>query len=164
MSNVAIASKRFQPHRILILQQDGDFVPSLPYEADFDINLPSDQIKRIIISLHGTGGDAQATHSLGRQVVLAQAGTQPQIPAETLVIAPQFVMSGNSNPNENEFTGTLDRDILYWQGGRESANLSGNHADNLDCAPRTGDFSPRFEVGATGGFEFLNHHLVFFRG
>ncbi len=34
----------------------------------------------------------------------------------------------------------------------------------MDCAPRTGEFSLRFEGGATGGFGFLNSHLVFLRG
>jgi len=34
---------------------------------------------------------------------------------------------------------------------------------NLDCAPCTGEFLPRFESGATGCFGFLNPHLVFLR-
>ena len=34
----------------------------------------------------------------------------------------------------------------------------------LDCAPPVGEFSPRFEGGATGSFGFLNLHLVFLRG
>jgi hypothetical protein len=34
----------------------------------------------------------------------------------------------------------------------------------LDCAPPTGEFSPRIEGGATGGFGLLYCHLVFLRG
>ena len=34
----------------------------------------------------------------------------------------------------------------------------------VDCAPPVGEFSPRFEGGATGSFGFLNLHLVFLRG
>ena len=34
----------------------------------------------------------------------------------------------------------------------------------LDCAPPGGEVSPRFEGGATGGFGFLNRHLIFLRG
>jgi DNA-binding NtrC family response regulator len=34
----------------------------------------------------------------------------------------------------------------------------------LECAPPTGDFSPRFEGSATGGFGLLNLHLVFHWG
>jgi hypothetical protein len=35
---------------------------------------------------------------------------------------------------------------------------------HVDCAPPVGEFSPRFEGGATGSFGFLNLHLVFLRG
>jgi ABC-type uncharacterized transport system substrate-binding protein len=34
----------------------------------------------------------------------------------------------------------------------------------LDCAPPTGEISPRFEGSATGSFGFLNRHLIFLRG
>ena len=34
----------------------------------------------------------------------------------------------------------------------------------LDCAPPTGEFSPRFEGSAIGDFGLLNCHLVFLRG
>ena len=34
----------------------------------------------------------------------------------------------------------------------------------MDCAPTTGDFSPRFEGSATGVFRVRNPHLVFLRG
>ena len=34
----------------------------------------------------------------------------------------------------------------------------------VDCAPPTGEFSPRIEGSATGGFSLLNPHLVFLRG
>jgi hypothetical protein len=45
----------------------------------------------------------------------------------------------------------------------EDGDIFGYGID-LDCALPTGEFSPRFEVGATGGFGFLNPHLVFLRG
>jgi hypothetical protein len=34
----------------------------------------------------------------------------------------------------------------------------------MDCAPPAGEFSPRFEGSAIGGFGLLKRHLVFLRG
>jgi predicted nucleic acid-binding protein len=34
----------------------------------------------------------------------------------------------------------------------------------MDCAPPTGELSPRFEGSAIGGFRLLDRHLVFLRG
>lgn len=130
MAGVTIAPKRFQPYRLLISHDEGDLTPALPYQADFDIATPNNQITRILVSLHGTGGDAMAYYSNGRQVVETRATTHPQVLAETLVVAPQFVVTGTDDPSNDEFTGTLDREVLYWQGGRSGGNLSGNHVDN----------------------------------
>jgi hypothetical protein len=55
----------------------------------------------------------------------------------------------------------------YKSGGRpwQLANVRpGVCYVGLDCAPPTGEFSPRFEGSATGGFGLLNRHLVLLRG
>lgn len=45
-----------------------------------------------------------------------------------------------------------------------SSGINNWQAEGVDCAPPTGEFLPRFEGSAAGGFGFVNLHFVFHRG
>ena len=177
MTSVEIAPKRFQPYRINfqipnISVNDGVFSPTLPYEADFEPVSPNYHIKRLIVSLHGTGGDAIHYHENGRAVVEAQKKSSPQVAAETMVVAPQFIVY------PNEFSGPLPGNLLYWEGGRAAGALSGNHQDNprsykirsFDVMDQFLEFLSRPEslpnleiiilIGQSNGGRFLNRYAA----
>lgn len=121
-----IAPKRFNPYRILISQSDEWVVPKLAYEADAEITEPNENIRRIIVSLHGTGGDALAYYNNGKAVVATRSAAAPSVTDETFVIAPQFF-------KHSEVTDPIADDLLYWSGGRASGTPSGNDS----TAPRS---------------------------
>jgi pimeloyl-ACP methyl ester carboxylesterase len=114
-----LAPKRFVPFRINVGQSTDTQVPTLPYEADAEVGEPNEPIRRVIVSLHGTGGDAVAYHGNGQQVVSAREASDPGVADETFVIAPQFALL-------SELPSAIPADVLYWTGGRASGNLSGN--------------------------------------
>ncbi len=177
MENVEIAPKRFQPYRINIQipnvsVDDGVFSPTLPYEADFVPNSPNYHIRRLIVSLHGTGANAIYYHENGRAVVEAQKLSSPEVAAETMIVAPQFILY------PNEFSGAFPGNLLYWEGGRAYGDLSGNHQDNprsykirsfdvmdqfLEFLSRP-KFLPNLEIivliGQSNGGRFLNRYAA----
>jgi pimeloyl-ACP methyl ester carboxylesterase len=107
--------------------------PKLPYEADTTVEVSNQNIRRIIISLHGTGGDANAYYANGKQVLATRATTESSVTGETYTIAPQFFNLDENDPSKDEVTGSIPNDVLYWSGGRASGNPSGN----LTRAPRS---------------------------
>lgn len=118
-----IAPKRFIPYRLLATNADDWLVPKLAYEADTELSQPNAAIRRVIVSLHGTGGDAMAYYNNGKAVVATRNAAAPGVADETFVIAPQFF-------KQDEVNNPIDVDLLYWSGGRASGNLSGNEAEN----------------------------------
>lgn len=126
-----IAPSRFRPFKIRIHHADGDFWPGLPFKTDqhTDINQRNDSITRIIVSLHGTGGDAIQYYNRAVDAV----SSRPELINHTLVVAPQFFYNDPDDSTRSEVDGTFDRDIIYWKSGRAWGNNSGKTGDN----PRT---------------------------
>lgn len=120
----AIAPGRFRPFKMKIQHASGDFWPALPFMHDPSISIfqRNDRIRRTVVSLHGMGGDAIQYYNRA----VAAVALRPHLIYETLIVVPQFF-------KPSEVTGTIDRDVLYWAGGRAYGNYSGN--DNLN--PRT---------------------------
>ncbi len=138
-----IATRRFTPYRILVDKDVDSFeVPKLAYEADDDIFVRNEQIRRVFVSLHGTGGDALAYYNNGTESVAKREETDPGTAAETFVIAPQF-------PVLNELDTPPSSDLLYWHRGRASGNLSGDEIP----APR------RFKIRSYDAMDALITHL-----
>jgi pimeloyl-ACP methyl ester carboxylesterase len=131
MANLAL--KRFQPFRVDVTAETTWVTPKLPYEADTTVGVSNENIRRIILSLHGTGGDADQYYSNGKQVITTRATAAPNVIGETYVIAPQFFTLDPNDPSKDEVSGSIPSDVLYWSGGRASGNLSGN----LARAPRS---------------------------
>lgn len=127
----AIASGRFRLSRILIDHAAGDFRPALPIETDpaVDIARRQDHVRRIIVSLHGTGGDAVQYYNRAVQAT----NLRPDLRGQTLAVAPQFFYQDLVNPGRSEVNGAFARDIVYWEGGRAYGNLSASNTQN----PRT---------------------------
>jgi predicted esterase len=114
-----------------------------PYRSNRPIDVPSDAIRRILISLHGTGGDGDLYLDNG----LAAADTAGGgVLGETLIIAPQFIY-----PREYYRTSEYYRthlrvndfpaDLLHWQSGRAYAAESVERDLNGDGAPDSGTVS-----------------------
>jgi pimeloyl-ACP methyl ester carboxylesterase len=128
-----LASYRFVPYRVDVTAGTGWVTPKLAYQADTTIDVPNENIRRIILSLHGTGGDALQYYDNGKQVIAKQAAAAPNVTGETFVIAPQFFRLDADDPAKDEVSGSIPNDVLYWSSGRASGNPSGN----LDRAPRS---------------------------
>lgn len=126
-----IASKRLTPYRIIV-DISGDqsnrqwVVPKLAYEANADITVANEQVRRVIVSLHGNGGDAIAYHGNGQAIVATRSAVAPEVTNETFVIAPQFF-------TPTEVNVPIDDDLLYWESARAYANNSGD----VSNAPRS---------------------------
>jgi hypothetical protein len=90
-----------------------------PYRSSRPIDVFDDTVERILISLHGTGGDAD--HYLANGLAAARAAVStnvdPNAMRNTLVIAPQFI-------NEDEYAGVFPPNLLRWRGGRASGAQS----------------------------------------
>lgn len=138
-----VGSRRFIPYRILVDKGGDAFeVPKLAYEADDNIDVRNEQIRRVFVSLHGTGGDAQLYYNNGTHSVAAREATDPGTTAETFVVAPQF-------PRLDELAGAIPSDLLYWGGGRASGYPSGDDP----AQPRA------FQIRSFDAMDALIRHL-----
>jgi hypothetical protein len=112
-----------------------------PYRSNRPIDVPSDVTNRILISLHGTGGDGD----LYLDNALAAAAAAGVLD-ETLIIAPQFIKS-NEYYRTSDFyrrnMGVRDfpADLIYWGRGRAYAHASVERDLNGDGVPDSGTVS-----------------------
>jgi hypothetical protein len=126
-----IANGRFRPLKLRVQHSAGDFWPELPFQTGpgADINQRNENITRVIVSLHGTGGDAIQYYNRAADAV----GARPELIDHTLVVAPQFFYNDPGDASRSEVNGTFNRRIIYWHSGRAWGNNSGNNSVN----PRT---------------------------
>ena len=85
-----------------------------------------------------------------------------------------FVSKGNQKPVETEAmekrrncclrTRKIIHKLRLSNTDKERLAFADVSIEAVECAPPTGDFSPRFEGSTTGGFGLLNLHLVFLWG
>ncbi|MCU0590875.1 MAG: hypothetical protein MUC57_05310 [Desulfobacterales bacterium] len=129
----SITPKRFEIFNINVTAGTAWVTPKLPYQADTLVEVPNQNIRMIILSLHGTGGDANAYYANGKQTVATRAATESSVAGETYVIAPQFFNLDANDISKDEVSGPVLNDVLYWSGGRASGNPSGK----LTRAPRS---------------------------
>jgi hypothetical protein len=101
-----------------------------PYRSNMPTDVPNDAIERILISKHGTGGNAELYLRNG----LAAAGLVAGALDNTLIIAPQFIYS-------REYYGRFPADLLHWDGGRAYGAESTERDRNCDGVPESGTLS-----------------------
>ncbi len=100
-----------------------------PYRSNMPIDVPNDAIKRILISQHGNGGDAEVYLRNG-MVAASKANAMNS----TLIIAPQFISS-------DEYYGNFPADLLHWDRGRAYGRESVERDRNCDGVPESGTLS-----------------------
>ncbi len=127
-------ANRLGPHRLQIYTKKA--LMEFPYHSSLPIDVPSEAIERIVISLHGTGGNADLYLSNGLAAAKAAAatGVDPQALSNTLIVAPQFL-------NKNEYWRSPSPSILYWDGGRAAGAESVERDLNGDGIPDSGTLS-----------------------
>lgn len=127
-------ANRVAPHRLQILTRKAPM--EFPYHSSLPIDVPNDAIERILISLHGTGGNADLYLASGLSAVRAGAdtGVDPHALSNTLIIAPQFL-------NTDECCREISPNLLHWIGGRASSAQSVEGDLDGDGVPDSGTLS-----------------------
>lgn len=105
-----------------------------PYRSNMPIDVHNEAIERILISLHGTGGNAELYLQNGLASVAAAVtnGVDPNARLNTLIIAPQFVY-------RREYYGKFPPNLFYWSGGRAYGNESVELDLDCDGVPESGN-------------------------
>lgn len=117
----------------------------LPYRSSLPINDPpvkylmhgrNEDIQRIVISLHGSGGNADFYLSNGLAAIQAAMRHGVDLAAEnnTLIIAPQFITTG-------EYYKKIAPNILHWHRGRAAGAASVEGDLDGDGVPDSGTLS-----------------------
>jgi hypothetical protein len=100
------------------LEVDG-FDLEIPFERSHPLDVPSQQIERVVIVIHGSSRDS---HDYFEDVrAAAEAAGKAQ---QTLVIAPQFL------EEEDVVAWSLESTVLYWDGGWRQGDRSRNTVAN----------------------------------
>lgn len=115
-----------------------------PYRSNRPIDVPSDAITRILIALHGTGGDGDLYLRNGLAAA-DHAGASDQ----TLIIAPQFIKASEYWRTHDDW-GDFPADLLYWGGGRAYA---------AESVERDRDGDGVHESGTLGSYTILDKIL-----
>ncbi|MDL2124602.1 MAG: hypothetical protein LWX51_16340 [Deltaproteobacteria bacterium] len=107
-----------------------------PYRSNLPIDIPNESIERIVISLHGTGGNADfyLSNGLAAAKAAADAGVDNRAMENTLIIAPQFL-------GTKEYCRRIAPNILHWNGGRASSAESIEQDLNGNGVPDSGTLS-----------------------
>ena len=100
-----------------------------PYRSNRPIDVPNPAIERILISLHGTGGNAELYLHNGLTAA-DRAGASDT----TLIVAPQFIYP-------REYYSGLPADLLHWNGGRAYGAESVERDRDCDGSPESGTLS-----------------------
>lgn len=129
-------ANRVGPHRLQIYTKKAPM--EFPYHSSRPIDVPNESIERIIISLHGTGANADLYLSNGLAATRAAAdtGVDHRALSNTLIIAPQFMSA-----NEYWDYRRLAPNILHWNGGRASSAESVERDLNGDGIADSGTLS-----------------------
>jgi hypothetical protein len=128
-----------------------DYTPlQLPYCSSQPIDQPDSKVGGLIISLHGVGGGAQS-YLTNAEDVLSRVNYMTR---KTLIVAPQFI-------HEDEVTGDLPADVLYWRGGRFWGNPSASTENNPRSAQiRSFDVMDRLLTYLTDSNRFPNLRAI----
>src|SRR5262245_51564982 len=135
----------------------------IPFERSQPLDVPSQQIERVVIVIHGSFRDSDAY--FGDVMAAAQAAGEAK---QTLVIAPQFL------EEEDVVTWSLAPTVLFWDGGWREGDQSRNTLANprparissfavvdaiVDALPAPGAFPNLRSIVITGhsaGGQFVN--------
>lgn len=91
----------------------------IPYYANQDIDQGDEKYNRVVVVVHGTNRNADEYF----ENMMMAADQRPNLTDSTLIIAPQFIIQDDLQPN------SLDREYLYWtNGGWRTGSLSRDEA------------------------------------
>lgn len=127
-------ANRVGPQRLQIYTKKAPM--EFPYHSSLPIDVPNEAIERIVISLHGTGANADLylSNGLAATKAAADTGVDNRALNNTLIIAPQFIST-------NEYYRKLVPNILHWNGGRASSSESVERDLDGDGIPDSGTLS-----------------------
>jgi hypothetical protein len=107
-----------------------------PYRSNLPIDVRNEAIERVLISLHGTGGNARLylRNGLDAAVEAVRFRVDPNALRNTLIVAPQFLDS-------KEYYGELPANLMHWDGGRAYGDESKERDLDGDGRPDSGTLS-----------------------
>jgi len=133
MSQVGMPSSR------LNLNVDGHQL-SLPYYGNLDIDSTHQNVKNVIISLHGEGRNADEHYN-----IFMNATSTYGVPDSTFIIAPVYLLQEDLEGHN------LDSTVLYWPSGDWNA---GDYSRNTGTNPRAA------QISSFSTMDTLFHRLV----